>query len=115
MKDFKESENGLLRFICLSQPILKDEILNAFATHFQMPCIRITKEKNLKDIATYVSWTVDQSPKLKRALGDHEFRQETVTKLSQCTEGVFESLSSSYNDDLKVTNCIKWVLCSSSS
>jgi hypothetical protein len=56
-----------------------------------MPSITITEEKNLKDIETYISWTVDQSTKLKRALKDKTFRQETVAKLAGCTEGVFES------------------------
>jgi hypothetical protein len=88
---FKESGNGPIRLICLSQLTLEDEIKKVFASHFQMPSITVTKVKNRGDIETCISWTVDQSTKLKRALKDRKFRQDTVTKLAGCTEGVFES------------------------
>jgi hypothetical protein len=91
VQTFKENGDGPIRFICLSQPTLKDEVAKAFASHFEMPSITITKEKNLRDIETYVSWIVDQSTKLRRALKDKTFRQETVKKLASCTEGIFES------------------------
>jgi hypothetical protein len=92
VQTFKESGNASLRFVCLSQLALKDEIKTAFASHFQIPSITITKEKNLRDIETYISWTLDNAAqKLKRVLKDKTFRQETVTKLAGCTEGVFES------------------------
>lgn len=98
VRTFKESGNGPIRFICLSQPTLKVEITKAFSSHFQIPSITVTKERNLRDIETYISWTVDQSPKLKRVLKDQAFRQETVTKLAGCTNGVFESEWSLWND-----------------
>ena len=88
---FKENGNGAFRLVCLSQPTLEKEISRAFASHFQMPSIMITKEKNLPDIETYISWTIDQSTKLKRALKDKTFRQAAVAELARCTGGVFES------------------------
>ena len=99
---FKENGNGAIRFICLSQPILEKEISGAFASHFQMPSIMITKEKNLRDIETYVSWAIDQSTKLKRALKDKTFRQGAVAELARCTGGVFESKQSLKNITLKI-------------
>jgi hypothetical protein len=101
VRAFKENGNGAFRFVCLSQPTLEQEIVESFGSDFQMPSITVTKEKNMRDIETYISWTIDQSTKLKRALRDKTFRQETVAKLAACTKGVFESKHSFEDGVLK--------------
>lgn len=88
---FKENGNDAIRLVCLSQPTLENEVSNNFTSDFQMPSIMVTKDKNLRDIETYISWTIDQSTKLRRALKDKTFRQGAVAELARCTGGVFES------------------------
>ena len=86
----KESGSVPVKFIVLSQPQLKDEIVKVFPDS-QIPSITITKDKNRDDIERFISWTVAQSPKLSRALKEKSFQLETVSKIAESTDGIFES------------------------
>jgi hypothetical protein len=86
----KESGSVPVKFIVLSQPRLKEEIVKVFPLS-QISSITITKDKNRDDIERFISWTVGQSPKLSRALKEKSFQLKTVSKIAESTGGVFES------------------------
>jgi len=86
----KRDDRTQVKFIILSQPTLKEELENHFPNG-EIPQIYITKDKNKRDIEQFMLWTISQSPKLKRAFRDKDFKIETVQKLAECAGGIFES------------------------
>ena len=90
-----------LKILILGQSELDDEIL----AHFESDRVRhicVTEKENRKDVEKYILTSLSQSNKLKKLLKDDRFREETITKLANTSQGFFESLSSQIYGRLKL-------------
>lgn len=87
------AKDSKVKFIILSQYKSYKEIMKILPDSHIMR-IAISQENNRKDIEKLIGWSVDHSPKLRRALRDQTFRTDTIERLAQTAKGVFESMFS---------------------
>jgi len=80
-----------VKFAVLSQHKSFEEITKILPDS-RIPCITITAENNREDIEKCLTWSIENSPKLCRALRDESRRTETIRRLAETTKGVFESI-----------------------
>ena len=84
------TKGSKIKFIILSQYKSYEEIMKVLPdSHIER--IAISEENNRKDIEKMIGWSVDHSPKLGRALRDQTFRADIIQRLSQTSQGLFES------------------------
>lgn len=92
LDESKANGQSPVKVVALSQTQLEPEISKFMPTSL-VPRINITEDRNREDIETFLLWTVQNSPKLSRALRDPTFKDETVKKTAKTTRGIFERMA----------------------